>query len=135
MGYETKIFLCERLTFPRASLNESFIKIAMVDLSKVGGGELSEVFQRGRERTQQRVKDGGEPPYAEWRSCQKCETEDPIIKDPYGDYLGVNTADEVLVAMKRANEKEQYRRFDIAIAMIEAAQGKFRDLVILSYGH
>ena len=135
MGYETRIYLCERLTFPRAPLMEDYLKIAMIDLSKAGDGEVAKVFKQGRERSKAWIKKGGNAPYAEWRLCRECEREDPIIEDMYGDPLGANTAEEVLLALKHDNEKDRYRRFDIAIAMIEAAMGKFRDLHILSFGH
>jgi hypothetical protein len=61
-----------------------------------------------------------------------------ITEDCYGDPLGVIPIQEFLEALKEDNEREPYRRYQWAIAMLEAIIGGFTDtkrLFVVTYGH
>lgn len=151
MGYETQLFLVEHFGpwefrdepkgYPGDTALETVLAchagqiIASIDLCKVGyDSALYDLFKRDRKKQKKENK----WLYVEWHSPPD---ERPKLMDPYGDPLGLHDPQEVLDAIRAENEEDGgYRRFDMAIAMLEVfLAGKFgsnnRHLHVLSWGH
>jgi len=132
MGYETKMYLAE--SSPGLMQGEKrYAKIiGMIDLCKVGGGEFMSLRQKcldnqKGEATQYFYADDGDT---------------QITKDCYGDPIVELDPEEVLRAIKIDNINEPYRRFALAIGMLEKFtqyfEGNKEDSiypVVLTFGH
>lgn len=130
MGYETEIYLVTSHE-PRLDGEPAFcLEVARVDLCKTGRGTpVSDVIAASHQRS----RENGWKPYVDYSDD---DGDKPAWEDCYGEPLGVVGVDHFLAALVASNKEDPYRRFDIAIAMLEAAKGKFSSgLCILTRGH
>lgn len=130
MGYDIKMYI-GRTTIDVPGLGDGdkknpgyFNPYAMVDLAVVGSTVCNEL---------QKLKNN---------SCLHVYFYSPdgntkVKKDSYDDALKVIPFDKVLEILKKSNRKEKYRRFDMAIALMEAMVGKFykNELGVVLFGH
>ena len=122
MGYETKMFLVECHEQMKENGAAYCSPIAEIELCKIGYyGALAKL-------------DACRPskPLAYIYSI---DGNTRVTEDRYGKNLGFYDVEEVLTAMKTDNETENYRRFGVGIAVLEAAIGKFENLKVLFFGH
>lgn len=56
-------------------------------------------------------------------------------QDFYGDKLHFLPAKKVLTLLKQANKKEYYRRYAMAIALLEVVIKDFKEVVVMPFGH
>lgn len=57
------------------------------------------------------------------------------IEDSYGDRLKAIPAKTILKHLKKANEVENYRRYSMAIALLEVVVETFHNPYVMTYGH
>ena len=99
--------------------------ICMVELCKAGNGKFEEL----RCRKSKEMKDKEITPY-----FYGTDGNTRITEDEYGDKMVLMNPKEVLKALEEDN-KEPYRRFDLAIAALKAAIPNFdKELMVLTYG-
>lgn len=122
MGYETKMYLVEKSEVSTNDNGASYCQvIAMVDLCKMGyHGQLAKIDEQRPEKPEVYFYD--------------VDGNTEVTVDCYDKPLGVYDPQIVLNAMKADND-EEYRRFDIGIALLESAIPRFQRLKILFYGH
>lgn len=59
-----------------------------------------------------------------------------VTTDRYGHCLGVMEIDDMITAMRKDNEREPYRRFTLALALLESIKSNFPEVVkVVTYGH
>lgn len=117
MGYETKIYIS------RVEDDGYCSQIAMVDLSKCGQGKFATLVKESTPATPEYFLLFGD--------------DDKVDKDMYDSPLSCMSATDALFALRQDNERDPYRRFNIAIAMIEQAIDGFSEesIKIIGYGH
>lgn len=100
--------------------------VAMVDLCKASYNEMADVINQGHDQAGERggfYDSGGN---------------NIIVEDCYGDPMTFVDPKEVLRAMKADEGKEKYRRFTMAIPLLEAAINNFSErenLQVLFYSY
>ena len=80
----------------------------------------------------------GEDLPGEMRKLAAAIEDGRITKDHYGDYLPVIDVDDMIAALKEDIAKDGYRRFELALIMLEAIQKwqfPHTDLKVVTYGH
>ena len=99
--------------------------IAMVDLCKASCGAMQDVIDSGHDGDENRggIYDSG--------------GNNIIVEDCYGSSMTFVDPKEVLAAMQEEQNKEEYRRFTIAIPALEGAINGFarEDLRVLFFGY
>jgi len=127
MGYETKMYV--------AVIHDTFRKyddylawaqiIGMFDLCKAGYDT-----ETGKLISRQTTKEPVVFFYGDDGNTQ-------ITHDRYGDALGVISIPDMIAAMKADNEVDEYRRFTIAIAFLEAVSKCFdlSETFIVTFGY
>jgi hypothetical protein len=121
MGYEVKMFLVEHYDSDETKPTYAGI-VGMVDLCKISNGKIAQLDGKRPEAPELYI-------YAEDGNTR-------TLEDSYGHNLGVYNPNEVLAALKRDNTPEKYRRYDMAIGLLEATIPVFGDeLKVVFYGH
>jgi hypothetical protein len=132
MGYETKMYLAESQAEIIPGEKRYAKIVGMIDLCKVGGGEFMSLREKcldsqAGESTHYFYADDGDT---------------QITEDCYGDPIVELDPEEVLRALKTDNTNEPYRRFEVAIGMLEKFtqyfEGNKEDSiypVVLTFGH
>lgn len=105
MGYEIKLHIGTTFRFKNTK-RSWFQEVAMVDLCKPGYD--SEIYQLSLFESAEKI----------YLYASNGNTH--IIKDMYDKSLTAVDATIVLDALKRDNKKNPYRRFEIAVALLEA---------------
>ena len=123
MGYEVKLYVGENCgDAVRDEKSGAFFSvIGMVDLCKPGRGEVSDLSEQAT----------GAPVY-----LYSDDGNTKLTHDRYDKRLTAVPVADVLAAIKAENAGLAYRRYDMAIAMLEAAQHQFGDrLCCVMFGH
>ena len=117
MGYEVKLYLGE-VAAPFPTETRAFLmEVASVDLCKVG-------FDF--------TEHGGVPVYLYGPDGGNTRT----VEDRYGKQLVAITPESALNSLQRAAKRDSYRRYDMAIALLETfIAGKFDNPGVVVYGH
>jgi hypothetical protein len=123
MGYEIKLVAGCRGT---GQQNDWVEKVVEIELSKCGHNQFGDL------NTKRPTDDGKTFYYADDGNTQ-------VREDNYGEPLRIRTIDETITALKaELRGKEKYRRFVVALAMLEAIEKTFsatENLVVLLYGY
>jgi len=149
MGYEIKLII-------GVLRDKSFLEVARVDLSKIGGGTLSKLilFSKGKEIS---------PEFKDWRflndvkgshlgldskstelfglgmdyiNVEIWERDEKIKEDLYGDPLPAIPLLQVLSAIEHELKYDSYRRFSLAKSILQGMNGKEWDEVyVVPFGH
>ena len=123
MGYEVTMYIGEISTFENEG-KHYFSIIGMVELSKPGYS--SEIYQMSSNKSP-----GFHEIYFYGTDGNK-----QITEDDYGNTLKVLLPRRVLQALKRDNANDPYRRFELAIALLERSILNFgNELNVVLYGH
>lgn len=117
MGYESKVYVCEKHKSNMFDYNEC---ICAVEMSKVGYDyNWIELFDK--ELT---------------GSFYGMETDEHISKDKYGDSLRYTSINKVLIWLENIMEVEHYRRFTILYNVLKSFDAdEWSDLIVVHYGH
>ena len=121
MGYESKLYICEG---GRSLTDQNGMKfapiIAMLNLSKTGMDEVAEVCYSSPETKYYIYADDGNT---------------KILEDRYGEKLREVDIDLLISAMSEENRRGYYRRYQMAIGVLETAKKDFRNPVVLHFGY
>ena len=119
MGYELKMYLATK-----HSHSEYRQVIGTIDLCKLGRGKLADFIQDSKAESEDVFV------YASDGNTR-------ITEDSYGDKLWEVDVEKLLPVMVEANKKEPYRRFNLAIPMMETLLKDFKEVtpVAIFYGY
>jgi len=122
MGYETRIYIS------RVDSDGYCNQIAMIDLCKCGDGAFATLVKKSTP---------SEPKHYLYVGTDKDGDENKIDTDMYDSPLSCMDATKALEALRIDNLNVAYRRFTIAIALIEKAIDGFGedDIKIVGFGH
>ena len=122
MGYETKIIIAQVEDDGYCS------QIAMVDLCKCGDGAFATLVQKSTPKDHK---------FFIYVGTEEDGEEIKVDTDMYGSPLSCMDATDVLFALRTDQDKDHYRRFSMAIALIEQAIDGFGEdgIKIIGYGH
>ena len=126
MGYETKLIIGKQSSVTTEDEGKGdiyFNVMAMVDLCKCGHDSPVTNIDWGN-YDEEKVWYF----YAEDGNTR-------ITKDAYGDKSRPVPISVVLAALREANEEENYRRFDWAIALLSAMEDDPQELEVLFFGY
>ena len=131
MGYETVLAVGTiHDGFFATKENESknwFQVMAMVDLCKAGyDSELHKLIPK---------KSEVDPAQAVYLYAPMGDGDTEVTEDRYGDKLHPVPLELVLAALRKDNERENYRRFTWAIGLLESMVSTTEDLYVILYGY
>lgn len=154
MGYEIKIFVVKEYSYNTGDRNGE--TIAMLDLCKCGGGEFATLNgrsiqeQKSAERkfhlyamNPDRQREGVElirqtfPGDKEKKELSDHLEDGTVARDKYGDPLGVIPLDEAIAALQKDYADSKYRRFGVAVALLQSIKQHFPNdkILVVTYGH
>lgn len=118
MGYESRLYVCEKTNVLGLSGRRWYDVIASINLSKMG--EIS-------------TKMRGYPATNGYIFADDGNTE--IIEDDYGDPLNEIPIEEAIEILQNASDK-QYRRYKPCLELLRGFnRAEWRELVVLHYGY
>lgn len=109
MGYEIKIFVGQ---FNNNHPEGYFSPVAMVDICKPG--YESEVYKISKEP--------GTPCF-----FYELDGNTKVTEDRYQKRLGVIDLDSVTKSLRQDSKRDEYRRFKIALDVLESVKSRFKD--------
>lgn len=117
MGYESKVYICERHEHWKVPYNEC---ICAVEMCKVG-------YDYNWKKLFDKELTGG---------FFGMETNEEITEDRYGEALMYTSVDKVLMWLENVMEVEHYRRFTILYNMLKSFDSdEWNNLIVVHYGH
>lgn len=159
MGYEIRMSVMEKYHLDNTEYS-SGSKIGMLELSKIGGGALDDLIREYRNssnpdkwglfgdvainetiyniRNKSKRKDEFVGMSDEdLKYILELAGDSELKKDYYDDDLIGIPATKVLEALKENNEKDTYRRYRIAITLLESVLNEFdkEDIYCVFFGH
>ena len=118
MGYEIRLFAVERVS------EDGYASVvADIDLCKIGQGNLADLLHQSTPKKPKAYVFG-------------LDGNRRFKKDRYDAPLSIMEVDDVIKAIEADNQREPYRRFELALATLKAFKIGFgEDAKILGYGH
>lgn len=101
----------------------SLMQAVEIDLCCVGSGALMKLIEKSK------VKKKSKKVYKWWEGNRKEE------EDLYGSSFKPVSINAVLKAIEADNVKEQYRRFDWAVALLKSMKISGKEMQVIFYGH
>jgi len=149
VGYETKMFVVREYEFITKGDERYGEIIGMVDLCKCGSGEFSQLMRRSKDAQTKKFCLWSLPSERQQEAIDfirtfpdKRELADQlasgkVVKDLYDDVLGVMPIDDVIAALRKDYKSDLYRRYAIALALLESVKTHFdgEKVVIVTYGY
>lgn len=164
MGYETRIHIVSKYSFAISeNYPDSGSELASIDLCKCGDGAVGQLIASAIKKAKSNRKFGlyarnpdkqreavellrdladNETPFLTGKEMLELsnDIEDGYVtKDCYGDPLGVIPIQEFLNALEKDNTKDNYRRYEWAIALMKSiiatSEGELSRLFVVTYGH
>jgi len=129
MGYDIKMFVGERVTIEGCK-HDRLIVIGMVNLCHVSGG----VYKLSNKSHNPEQNEGLQSISFD----SECFCNDNIVELDYYDMpMYPVSLGDALVTLKKENKVEQYRRYELAINLLETIDGQFKeeeDIVVIFFG-
>lgn len=143
MGYESKLYIGTRLEIRDEETNEvrfrCFITETTFKLGKLWSDDFrqnSKVFNIPIDFKISEYEIKREIDYAAGTGTITADIVDEIDEDKYGDHLCYGTPEDVLMALKKIDEKYPYALYKRVIAYLEnLCNSKHEDIVVVHYGY
>ncbi len=122
MGYEVKLLVGENNDYQDADEGAYFMVAATIDLCKIGANShLNGVLRKNNGNNYYYYADDGNT---------------KITDDLYGDRSDIHSLDEIIGALKKDVEQDDYRRFKWALSLLESIKkNNGSDFKVMFYGH